>query len=59
MENWQKETLAFMAYADSNDFSIAANLHGGAEVLNYLSIPTSNSQSHAGEIGLSQFATIY
>lgn len=31
----QKETLAFMAYADSNDFSISANLHSGAEVLNY------------------------
>lgn len=47
-ENWQKETLAFMAYADSNDFSIAANLHGGAEVLNYpFDTYTSNSQSHA------------
>lgn len=34
-ENWQPETLAFMAYADSNDFSLSANLHGGAEVLNY------------------------
>ena len=34
-EVWQPETLAFMAYADSNDFSLSANLHGGAEVLNY------------------------
>lgn len=34
-ENWQPETLAFMAYADNNDFSLSANLHGGAEVLNY------------------------
>ncbi|HHT03213.1 MAG TPA: T9SS type A sorting domain-containing protein [Bacteroidales bacterium] len=32
---WQAETLAFMAYSDSNDFSISANLHSGAEVLNY------------------------
>ena len=34
-EQWQAETLAFMAYADSNDFSMSANLHSGAEVLNY------------------------
>lgn len=47
-ENWQKETLAFMAYADSNEFSISANLHGGAEVLNYpFDTYTSNYQSHA------------
>lgn len=47
-EAWQRETLAFMAYADSNEFSISANLHGGAEVLNYpYDTYTSNSQSHA------------
>lgn len=46
----QRETLAFMAYADSNDFSISANLHGGAEVLNYpFDSYTSSSQSHADQ----------
>ncbi|MCF8371434.1 MAG: PKD domain-containing protein [Bacteroidales bacterium] len=32
---WQMETLAFMAFADSLEFVMAANFHGGAEVLNY------------------------
>ncbi|MCK9163053.1 MAG: M14 family zinc carboxypeptidase [Bacteroidales bacterium] len=34
-EQWQVETLAFMDYVDSNEFSISANIHSGAEVLNY------------------------
>ncbi|MBN1339200.1 MAG: carboxypeptidase regulatory-like domain-containing protein [Bacteroidales bacterium] len=33
--DWQKETLEFMALADSVMFTMAANLHGGAEVCNY------------------------
>ncbi len=32
---YQKETLAFMDYAYRNNFDISANLHGGAEVINY------------------------
>lgn len=32
---WQQETVAWMAYADSNRFSMAMNFHGGAEVFNY------------------------
>ncbi len=32
---WQKETIAFMDYAEANHFSISANFHGGAEVFNY------------------------
>lgn len=32
---WQQETEAWMAYADSNRFSMAMNFHGGAEVFNY------------------------
>ncbi|TSA28113.1 MAG: T9SS C-terminal target domain-containing protein [Bacteroidetes bacterium] len=32
---WQNETVAFMAFADSNHFVIGANFHGGAEVFNY------------------------
>ncbi|MFH1161357.1 MAG: M14 family zinc carboxypeptidase [bacterium] len=32
---WQPETVAFMAFADSNHFVMAANFHGGAEVFNY------------------------
>lgn len=32
---WQIETLAFMDFADSLEFVLAANFHGGAEVLNY------------------------
>ncbi|MEI7723539.1 MAG: M14 family zinc carboxypeptidase [Bacteroidota bacterium] len=32
---WQKETIAWMAYADNNHFSMSANFHGGAEVFNY------------------------
>jgi len=32
---WQPETQFFMALADSLHFSMSANFHGGAEVLNY------------------------
>ncbi|MEW6051126.1 MAG: M14 family zinc carboxypeptidase [Candidatus Zixiibacteriota bacterium] len=32
---WQPETIAFMNFADSHYPVIAANFHGGAEVLNY------------------------
>lgn len=32
---WQQETVAFMAFADSNHFVMGANFHGGAEVFNY------------------------
>lgn len=47
-EDWQPETLAFMAYADSNDFSLSANLHGGAEILNYpYDCYTSSTRNHA------------
>ena len=33
--DWQPETEAFMAYADSNHFAMGANFHGGTSVLNY------------------------
>lgn len=33
--SWQPETQAFMAFADSMNFVMAANFHGGAEVVNY------------------------
>ena len=33
--SWQTETIAFMELADSNNFSMAANFHGGEEVFNY------------------------
>jgi len=32
---YQTETLAFMALADANHFVIAANFHGGTELVNY------------------------
>ena len=32
---WQPETIAFMAFADSNHFVMGANFHGGEEVFNY------------------------
>lgn len=32
---WQVETVAFMAFADSNHIAMSANFHGGAEVFNY------------------------
>jgi PKD repeat protein len=32
---YQPETVAFMALADTVDFVMAANFHGGAEVVNY------------------------
>ncbi len=32
---WQPETVAFMAFADSNDISLSMNFHGGSEVFNY------------------------
>lgn len=31
----QAETLAFMNYADQNNFVLSANFHGGVEVVNY------------------------
>lgn len=34
-EAWQPETKAFMAFADTMNFVMAANFHGGAEVVNY------------------------
>ncbi len=32
---WQPETVAWMNFADAHSFIIAANFHGGAEVVNY------------------------
>ena len=32
---WQDETLAFMAFAESNHFTLSCNIHGGTEVCNY------------------------
>ncbi|MCD4679073.1 MAG: PKD domain-containing protein [Bacteroidales bacterium] len=32
---WQPETVHFMDFADTMDFVIAANIHSGAEVVNY------------------------
>ncbi len=32
---WQVETLAFMDLAEEQNFALAANTHGGAEVVNY------------------------
>ena len=32
---WQDETMIFMGLADTVDFTISANMHGGAEVCNY------------------------
>lgn len=32
---WQKETIAFMDFADSSHFVLSMNFHGGAEVFNY------------------------
>jgi hypothetical protein len=33
--SWQPETQYFMALADSLEFNVSANFHGGAEVMNY------------------------
>jgi len=32
---WQPETVAFMNFAGFNSFTMAANFHGGSEVVNY------------------------
>jgi PKD repeat protein len=32
---WQPETILFMQLAEENNFTMSANTHGGAEVLNY------------------------
>lgn len=32
---WQPETVYFMAFGEERNFTMAANFHGGAEVLNY------------------------
>ncbi|OFY31103.1 MAG: hypothetical protein A2X09_15515 [Bacteroidetes bacterium GWF2_43_11] len=32
---WQKETIAFMNFAENHHFVMSANFHGGAEVMNY------------------------
>lgn len=34
-EDWQPETMAFMQFAEDNNFVMSGNSHGGAEVLNY------------------------
>lgn len=34
-EAYQPETMAFMSFADTMDFVMAANFHGGAELFNY------------------------
>jgi hypothetical protein len=34
-EAWQQETKAFMDFADTMNFVMSANFHGGAEVVNY------------------------
>ncbi len=34
-EVWQPETVAFMQFAENNNFVMSANTHGGTEVLNY------------------------
>lgn len=33
--DWQAETVVFMDFAESHDFTMSANFHGGAEVANY------------------------
>ena len=33
--DWQPETVAFMNFAEQNTFTMAANFHGGTEVVNY------------------------
>lgn len=45
---WQPETMAFMTLADSIQFTMSANIHGGAEVCNYpfdtwATLPADNS----------------
>jgi len=35
LNDWQPETVAFMNFADNNTFTMAANFHGGSEVVNY------------------------
>jgi hypothetical protein len=32
---WQQETVCFMNFADSNNFTMSANFHTGSEVFNY------------------------
>lgn len=34
-EAWQPETVAFMNFAGQNTFTMGANFHGGAELVNY------------------------
>lgn len=33
--DWQPENIIMMDFADSRDFDVSGNMHGGAEVLNY------------------------
>lgn len=33
--DWQTETVAFMDFAERRNFTMSANFHGGAEVINY------------------------
>lgn len=35
VNTWQPETKAFMEFAKQNSFTMAANFHGGTEVVNY------------------------
>ncbi len=45
---WQPETVAWMNFANSHDFVMSANTHGGAEVANYpWDAWTSSQRTHA------------
>jgi len=59
-EAYQSETLAFMAYADSNGFDISANLHGGSEVFNYpYDCYTSSQKEHADKAWFEQIGAAF
>lgn len=57
-EAYQVETLAFMDYATRQQFDLAANLHGGAEVCNYpWDCWNSSSRTHADKAWFENICT--
>ena len=57
---WQPETVAFMGFAEAHHFNMAANFHGGAEVVNYpWDTWTSSGNQNADRLWWERVCTAY
>ncbi len=57
---WQQETIITMAFADSMKFTMSANYHGGAELINYpWDSWTSSQKTHADDAWFQLVSHLY